>query len=232
MGYMMTTCFRCSTPFDAYSSKNRFCSVKCRNAHKNSLKIKMLDGTRKKPSTVQTFTCQVCEIKFSRSVGDSTVTTKVITCSQKCSKILHNRMAYEPLRKSGTIQLYECRYCGDTIVYTVKGRGGPWSCDSCKLKNKKARDRRHIALGGRAKRRAGYYDTPYENIDKFEIFKRDNWICQLCKEPVDPDCEFPSLRYATVDHIIPLSVEGTPGHVWGNVQLAHFSCNSRKGNRQ
>jgi 5-methylcytosine-specific restriction endonuclease McrA len=29
----------------------------------------------------------------------------------------------------------------------------------------------------------------------------------------------------TVDHIIPLSAEGSPGHVWDNVRAAHRLCN-------
>lgn len=227
---MMTTCFRCETPFDAYSRRNRFCSVKCRNAHKNSLRITMSDGTQKKPSTIQMFTCELCETEFQRSVGDPTVNTRVVTCSEKCSKMQHSKLAYEPLRKAGTTQIYECRYCGDAMKCIVNGRGSArWSCDDCKDRNKRNNYRRHNALGGRQKRRAYYYNAPYEEVDKFEVFKRDGWVCQLCKEPVDPDCEFPSLKYATIDHIIPLSVEGTPGHVWSNVQLAHFSCNSSKG---
>jgi len=229
---MMTTCFRCQAPFDAYSRRNRFCSVKCRNAHKNSLRIMMPDGTQKKPSTIQTFVCEVCKIEFSRSVGDSTVITRVTTCSTKCSKAAHNILGYEPRRKFMTVQIYECQYCGDAIKHLVKGSGSVRkTCDLCRLANKRNRWRRHNVLGGKHQSRARYYDVPYEDIDKFEIFKRDDWTCQLCKEPVDPDCEFPSLQYATVDHIIPLSVEGSPGHVWDNVQLAHFSCNSKKGNR-
>lgn len=29
----------------------------------------------------------------------------------------------------------------------------------------------------------------------------------------------------SVDHIVPLSIAGTPGHVWSNVRVAHRSCN-------
>jgi hypothetical protein len=32
-------------------------------------------------------------------------------------------------------------------------------------------------------------------------------------------------QYGSVDHIVPLSVPGTPGHVWSNVRAAHRVCN-------
>ena len=61
-----------------------------------------------------------------------------------------------------------------------------------------------------------------------EIFERDNWICQLCEEPVIEKDATQKLG-PTIDHIIPLSKGGTECKT--NVQLAHMACNSSKGNR-
>ncbi len=55
---------------------------------------------------------------------------------------------------------------------------------------------------------------------------RDDWICGICEQTVDPDLSVPQPDAPTVDHIVPLSRGGT--HSPGNVQLAHFLCNSRK----
>lgn len=61
-----------------------------------------------------------------------------------------------------------------------------------------------------------------------DIYERDEWVCQLCHEPVDPD--HPERRHqASLDHIIPQSYGG--GHDPSNLRLAHISCNSRRGNR-
>jgi 5-methylcytosine-specific restriction endonuclease McrA len=68
----------------------------------------------------------------------------------------------------------------------------------------------------RAKRAAR--TEPYRDAD---IFLRDAGICQICLEPVTSD--------PTIDHIIPLSKGGFDCPA--NVQLAHRSCNSRKGGR-
>lgn len=55
-----------------------------------------------------------------------------------------------------------------------------------------------------------------------EIYERDDRTCGLCEQSVER-------VDATVDHIIPVSRGGL--HALSNVQLAHRSCNTRKGNR-
>lgn len=55
-----------------------------------------------------------------------------------------------------------------------------------------------------------------------KVYERDNGICQLCRT-------FCNKANASIDHKIPISRGGA--HTWDNVQLAHFNCNSAKGNR-
>ena len=68
------------------------------------------------------------------------------------------------------------------------------------------------------------------------LFLRDNGVCALCGMP----CDINDYRikdgafiagglYPSIDHIKPLSLGGI--HSWDNVQLAHMSCNTAKGNR-
>lgn len=80
------------------------------------------------------------------------------------------------------------------------------------------------------RRKARLRDAKVAVVDPLAVFERDGWICRLCGLGVDFALTHPDLAAATVDHVIPLSRGGT--HEMGNVQLAHFSCNSRKGNRQ
>lgn len=62
----------------------------------------------------------------------------------------------------------------------------------------------------------GTYDA---DINITGLIDRDNGICQICHKPC--------LESPSIDHIKPVSKGGT--HTWDNVQLAHLSCNIRKG---
>ena len=52
--------------------------------------------------------------------------------------------------------------------------------------------------------------------------------CALCGKPVDFSLKFPDPMSPTVDHIVPIAKGGHPSAL-ENLQLAHLSCNRRKG---
>jgi 5-methylcytosine-specific restriction endonuclease McrA len=61
-----------------------------------------------------------------------------------------------------------------------------------------------------------------------QVAERDDYTCCLCwDEPVDMMLRVPNFWAPTVDHVIPLACGGTD--TWDNIQLAHFICNSYKG---
>jgi 5-methylcytosine-specific restriction endonuclease McrA len=72
-----------------------------------------------------------------------------------------------------------------------------------------------------------------ELIDLYELAERDQWQCKLCNKPISKDAKHykgnPNLCGPSLDHIIPVSKGGS--HTWSNVQLAHFMCNSLRGNK-
>jgi hypothetical protein len=86
--------------------------------------------------------------------------------------------------------------------------------------------RREYAL----KLRCDQWGVPYGKVSRIAVFRRDGWVCQLCKEPIDPKLRYPNRMSKSLDHIKPLSwgPERSPGHVYTNCQAAHFSCNSAK----
>jgi len=57
-------------------------------------------------------------------------------------------------------------------------------------------------------------------ITVFEVWKRDHGICHLCDKWVP-------LEEASRDHVIPRYHNGKT--TWGNIKLAHRSCNSQRG---
>ena len=60
-------------------------------------------------------------------------------------------------------------------------------------------------------------------IGRTELIVKDNSICGICKN-------FVEMAQSSIDHIIPISAGGL--HVWDNVQLAHYSCNMKRGNEE
>ena len=77
------------------------------------------------------------------------------------------------------------------------------------------------------RRRAIKNGVGSERINDIEIYERDKWVCQLCKKKVNKLLKYPEPLSPSLDHIIPLSKEGS--HIRANVQLAHLKCNIKTG---
>ena len=70
------------------------------------------------------------------------------------------------------------------------------------------------------RRRARELGVYTEHVDYKAIWDASNKMCGICKKRV-------ALKDRTFDHIIPIA-RGGP-HVATNIQIAHHSCNSRRG---
>ena len=68
----------------------------------------------------------------------------------------------------------------------------------------------------RARKRGAFVEW----VDPVILFRRDEGCCGICGDPVDPT-DF------HIDHVYPLSRGGE--HSYANTQVAHPSCNMRKG---
>jgi hypothetical protein len=113
----------------------------------------------------------------------------------------------------------QCARCGDQFTSRCPaGTSAKFCSDRCRGKGSRSDTRR----ARRARERAAFV-APVVSV---EIFTRDRWICGICAEPVDPALEYPNLRSASLDHVIPLAAGGT--HEPDNCQCAHFICNSLK----
>lgn len=62
----------------------------------------------------------------------------------------------------------------------------------------------------------------WEMVDLRVVYKAHDGVCGICRQHVP-------LHITTFDHIVPLS-KGGP-HILSNLQPAHKSCNSSKGDR-
>ena len=138
-------------------------------------------------------------------------------CSQDCNESYRPIVEWLSGKAGSPLWMRRCEGCGIRITPTSPHASSIKWCPDC-LRTQtidKWRRERNERRGARAE--------PYRNID---IFERDGWTCQLCGEGVDPTLTFPNVMSASIDHVVPIC-EGGLDAPW-NVQLAHFSCNSRK----
>lgn len=78
----------------------------------------------------------------------------------------------------------------------------------------------------RRARAAGYH---YVETARIKILHRDCWVCHLCSSTIESTLAYPDPMAASIDHLIPVSLESSPGHVSWNLAAAHLQCNYRKG---
>ena len=88
---------------------------------------------------------------------------------------------------------------------------------------------RDRVLADNMRRRAWKLDQFVEDVSKSELLERDGWICHICGLDIERNLSWPDPGFATVDHVIPLSLGGE--HSMKNCRAAHLSCNCSKGNR-
>jgi 5-methylcytosine-specific restriction endonuclease McrA len=117
-----------------------------------------------------------------------------------------------------------CRFCAAEFV-TRSGleRRRVFCSGACRVKD----THRRLSTGNTHIRRAKRYGSEWEYVDKWAVFARDRWRCQICgtstprrlsgtKDPRAPE----------LDHIVPLSKGGA--HVESNVQCTCHACNAAK----
>jgi 5-methylcytosine-specific restriction endonuclease McrA len=80
-----------------------------------------------------------------------------------------------------------------------------------------------------SRRRAREKNAFVETVNRKVVYERDNGICGICGELINLSYTAPHRLSVSIDHIIPLSKGGL--HTYDNIQIAHYGCNSSKGNR-
>ena len=88
--------------------------------------------------------------------------------------------------------------------------------------------RRNIQRKRDAKRAARLKAARVDNVDPFEVFKRDGWKCRACGVATPRSLRGKNVdRSPELDHIMPLSLGGE--HSYRNTQCLCRMCNQAKG---
>lgn len=213
------TCINCGKEFSR-PKRNRdscqFCSRDCAFEYK---------GRNKKTAwTDRQSLCDVCNKSFVALRANQKY------CSAECRyKAQKNSNSYNNADRRHACYVPKevaCRNCGKIFLTEYK-KSKVFCSDSCGMRY--AKERNHMRTRHRLDGKIVDGD-----ITLTKLSNRDGGTCQLCGLPVDwsdyivneNGAFIAGKNYPSVDHIYPISRGGL--HAWGNVQLAHFSCNSFK----
>ena len=155
--------------------------------------------------------CKWCSSQFV-----TTIKSKVY-CSRKCvdrRKSLTRRQRTQV----PTIHVIICRSCKKQ--FTATRNNAIFCSGSCSHFYKESK---------KQEKDANRWQASHRPLWKARIFYRDKGICQLCNKPIDLTLDYPDQMSYSIDHKIPRSLGGT--HDQKNLQAAHLSCNSKRGNK-
>jgi 5-methylcytosine-specific restriction endonuclease McrA len=145
-----------------------------------------------------------------------------LVCSDKCRNRINN------VRKQIAARDRSPRPCGwcKTVFEPAYGDLRSLYCaNACKLKAQ------YSARGSCThRRRAKAHGVEFKQLNKWQVFARDKWRCQLCGVST-PRKYSGQIRddAPQLDHIVPFAAGGA--HVFENVQCACRRCNLRKMTR-
>jgi len=113
------------------------------------------------------------------------------------------------------------RYCSCGQRIPLKRQ----KCDDCR-----DADARQVIRQGRRRRKARQRGARTAERYQFaDIAARDRYHCGICHKRVAMTKAVPHPKAPTIDHVVPLAEGGED--TAANVRLAHFLCNSARGNR-
>jgi len=221
-------CKCCNVIFMSNITKQIFCSKNCSaKSDQNKLKEKTCNGCGKTfdGKRSQHFCSDDCKEEIRECLechGDFTVYyyTPNKFCSKECSGKHH------------AIHECFCERCGKRFI-GHKDRRNRYCSRECFYEQTgfKLKDYKYLTrlTDVSSRQRAIKYGVEYERIEPIKVFERDNWKCGICGEDVDERLPYPNTKSVSLDHVTPLSKDGT--HTYDNVQCSHFGCNTKKNNR-
>lgn len=199
-------CEVCGTEYKPSHSTQRTCGRAC-GAKANPHYDRVRKPIEPRSSVVEWKPCRICQRWMSRPL--------LVLCSDDCRREDARRYAAATFVSQAKPTTLPCLICGRDYTTRTATNGG--TCKRCQ--NRARKD----------DKRAERFGVQYERIDRLSVYWRDDWICQLCGDPVDRTAQAPHPLSASLDHIIPISRGGD--HLYENVQCTHLGCNIAKGNR-
>ena len=218
-----STCKACDSEFLAKTKRKKYCSDKCRYAHRYATRVRVPcaecgGATGYYPEhNVEDPLCRKC---YSSVYSHGTVRGYYKGC--RCDDCREANNAYNrEWRKQAVARGWEpatrkakrltCDWCGTLIRSRTGASDGLVLC-------KPHRDSVNTWGGGWICRDI-----------RESIYKRDQWECQICFESTSSRYTVGDHWAPTLDHIVPRSKGGSDDP--SNLRLVHSWCNSLRGDR-
>lgn len=221
------TCLHCKKPFKCERKKQQYCSTDCMHLAQR----KRVTATCARKACGKQFEALLHEIEQGRSFccRECSYHEPLICQNPKCGrKFRMKHRTKNPWQNKGKYCCPECY------------RNHRWGEHRPKHKRSKSARKaasRH-ALAASLRKRCKVFGVTFDPAcTRQAVLERDSWVCQKChvlcnKEYVlDAATKAPHRLNAEHDHIIPLSLPGSPGNVFENSQCLCRQCNGAKRNK-
>ena len=216
------SCLQCGAEVRLKNSggvRHRFCSKACSGLHKR-------ESAPPKFSAYFAGWCRSC----GKAHGHRKEWVDCPGCKQAAARLaarIAHRATSEAKHKAAG-KVVECAECESQFCPLYGRQGNVSLCGVCSPV-RQARQRRQT--GGTNAQRAKRRGLPRKYFNEVKrVLERDGWRCQLCGIATPKKLRGTRLPNAPeVDHVVPLSAPGTPGHVPENCQCACRACNIAKG---
>jgi len=227
------TCINCCTDFMAYTKKGMYCSRRCYSLGLIRAAIVQCAG----PSCHNLVALTPSQLRQGAKC-----------CSRKCLAAL--RVSMRPVcvcqnalcgkvitrspqgAKRAALGSDSRKYCSRECAWDARwGEGRPRKGWSEQARASAARS----ALQTNIRKKCKLLGVPFdEQCTRHAVLERDAWKCQLCgircnrEYKIDTKTRQIDWRNAEHDHIVPLTLPGSPGNVFPNSQCLCRKCNNRK----
>jgi len=179
------------------------------------------------------FKCNNCQRRIGKRTRLSTGLCRKCWLANKPDKC---KKCGKAIRKDKTKNL--CHSCykrwwnrfGRKRVYKTESHKNCFECNK-ELKRRfvKFCSRRCLDKFKCVRRRAKKASVTFQPVDRYAIYKRDEYRCYICKKKVVIGAKNSNYLQATLDHIVPLHLGGH--HTEYNLATCCRRCNTKKGKK-
>ena len=225
------SCARCGADGKRTSGNSgKFCSRECAFAQKADDAEARRLARGPKLSVYMAGYCRTCGMAWG-SRREWTECKPCVDAAKRAAACIAARALAEAKHRAAGKGI-TCDECACEFCPVYGSQGTNTLCVPCaQLRQRRYKNERNKRLGATHRRRCRHYGAPYRHFDMVRrVLDRDSWTCQICGDPTPRELRGTTDPKAPeVDHIVPLSAHGTPGHVPENCQCACRECNGAKG---